>query len=190
MSLLSISLLFACSSTKEADVIDPCNTTDALSTCLEHTQTEEYYISQSSAYFDTMDYRFELEDWPPYSEMVIRWEWPPWLKLTAFTRENIETTDTFLALYPSIVEERTCLAFDTQPFGRCYVVFYYDDHEENLVRFMKNSPSMIRERSPLLKPGQMLRVSFHRTKIAILGLRQPILIVYPPAFLVWGTLQV
>ena len=28
----------------------------------------------------------------------------------------------------------------------------------------------------------MLRVSFHRTKIAILGLRQQILIVYPPAF--------
>lgn len=88
----------------------------------------EYYIEQSSAYFDTMDYTVELEGWPPYSELVARWEWPPWLKLTAFGRENIESTDTLLQLYPSIVTNRVCQAFETQPFGRCYVVFYYDDH--------------------------------------------------------------
>ena len=88
----------------------------------------EYYIEQSSAYFDTMDYTVELEGWPPYSELVARWEWPPWLKLTAFGRENIESTDTLLQLYPSIVTNRVCQAFETQPFGRCYVLFYYDDH--------------------------------------------------------------
>jgi hypothetical protein len=93
------------------------------------TQTQEYYIEQSSSYFDTMDYTVDLDGWPPYSELVARWEWPPWLKLTAYTRENIEATDTLLVLYPSIVSERECKAFDTQPFGRCYVVFYYDDHE-------------------------------------------------------------
>jgi hypothetical protein len=76
-----------------------------------------------------MDYTVELEDWPPYSELVARWEWPPWLKLTAYTREVIEATDTLLQLYPSIVPERDCQAFETQPFGRCYVVFYYDEHE-------------------------------------------------------------
>jgi hypothetical protein len=34
-----------------------------------------------------------------------------------------------LQLYPSIVTDRDCRAFDTQPFGRCYVTFYYDSHE-------------------------------------------------------------
>lgn len=108
---------------------DPCEDEGALAACLEPTQTAEYYIEQSSAYFDTMDYSVDLEDWPPYSELVARWEWPPWLKLTAYTRDNIEATDTFLQLYPSIVPERECQAFDTQPFGRCYVVFYYDAHD-------------------------------------------------------------
>ena len=102
---------------------------EAKSTCLTPTKTAEYYAAQSSAYFDTMDYRVDLEDWPPYSELVARWEWPPWLLLTAFSRENIELTDTLLQLYPSIVTDRDCRGFDTQPFGRCYVTFYYDAHD-------------------------------------------------------------
>ena len=106
-----------------------CVDDNALSTCLVPTQSEEYYVAQSSAYFDTMDYRIELDGWPPYSEMIARWEWPPWLKLTAFTRENIELTDTMLQLYPSIVTDRDCRFFEKQPFGRCYVVFYYDAHD-------------------------------------------------------------
>jgi hypothetical protein len=126
-------LWMACGSTAEekegGDGLDPCAGEDALSTCLGPQQSPEYYIAQSSAYFDTMDHSVDLEEWPPYSELVARWEWPPWLKLTAFTLENIQATDTLLQLYPSTVPERECLAFDTQPFGRCYVVFYYDDHE-------------------------------------------------------------
>lgn len=124
-------LSLSCSNAEKetTETVDPCTTDDALSTCLSPTQTDEYYTTHSSAYFDTMDYRVDLEDWPPYSEMIARWEWSPWLKLTAFTRENIEATDTLLVLFPSIVEDRVCEAFDTQPFGRCYVVFYYDDHD-------------------------------------------------------------
>ncbi len=91
--------------------------------------TAEYYADISSRYFDTMDYTVELDEWPPYSELVARWEWPPWLKLTAFGRDNIEATDTFLQLYPSVVSERDCRGFDTHPFGRCFVVFYYDAHD-------------------------------------------------------------
>jgi hypothetical protein len=128
--MFSISALLLLSCTKEKVVpVANCGTKDAFSDCLEPTRTPEYYVAQSSAYFDTMDYRVTLEDWPPYSELVARWEWPPWLKLTAYTRENIEVTDTFLTLYPSIVTDRTCEFFDTQPFGRCYVVFYYDAHD-------------------------------------------------------------
>ena len=133
--MIPIILFFVggCSSAKNSDTTDVwdsnCDSPGALSTCLNPTMSEAYYIEQSSAYFDTMDYTVDLSEWPPYSELVARWEWPPWLKLTAFTRENIESTDTLLQLYPSTVPERECKAFDTQPFGRCYVVFYYDDHQ-------------------------------------------------------------
>ena len=119
-------LLFAGCPTEEPP--DPCAHGGALAACLEPTQTSEYYASMSSMYFDTMDHTVELVDWPPYSELVARWEWPPWLKLTAFGREVIEAADTLLQLYPSVVPERDCRGFDTHPFGRCYVVFYYDAH--------------------------------------------------------------
>ena len=128
MMIFSVLCFLSCSEEK-SDAQLNCVGDDALSSCLTPTQSEEYYITQSSAYFDTMDYRVELDDWPPYSEMIARWEWPPWLKLTAFTKENIELTDTMLQLYPSIVTDRDCQFFDTQPFGRCYVVFYYDAHD-------------------------------------------------------------
>jgi len=105
-----------------------CGDDDALMECLSPTQTPDYYAEISSRYFDTMDYRVEHEAMP-YSELVARWEWPPWLKLTAFNRDNIESTDTLLVLYPSIVEDRVCEGFDTQPFGRCTVTFYYDAHD-------------------------------------------------------------
>jgi hypothetical protein len=130
--VLFLLTLLACggdTDTNDSGIENPCAEAGALASCLSPTQTDEYYIEQSSRYFDTMDYTVELESWPPYSELVARWEWPPWLKLTAYTRANIEATDTLLLLYPSIVPERECKAFDTQPFGRCYVVFYYDEHE-------------------------------------------------------------
>ncbi len=128
--LLSVLVLAsACTSEPEIEE-DPCAHDGALAECLSPTQTAEYYAEMSSMYFDTMDYSVDLEGvWPPYSELVARWEWPPWLKLTAYTKENIEATDTLLTLYPSVVSERDCRGFDTQPFGRCYVVFYYDAHE-------------------------------------------------------------
>ena len=118
--------LLGCTSMEEPAETDPCEGPGARSTCLSPTQTPEYYAEQSSRYFDTMDYSTDVPA-PPYSELVARWEWPPWLLLTAFGAENIEATDTLLLLYPSIVPERDCRFFDEQPFGRCRVVFYYDD---------------------------------------------------------------
>ncbi len=108
---------------------DPCATAEPLSTCMAPTRSPEEYVRWSEGYFDTMDRRVEDAPWPPYSELVARWEWPPWLKLTAYTRVDIEATDTLLKLYPSTVPERDCRAFDVQPFGRCHVVFLYDAHE-------------------------------------------------------------
>tara|TARA_Y100001968_G_scaffold322424_1_gene358497 strand:- start:596 stop:1378 length:783 start_codon:yes stop_codon:yes gene_type:complete len=111
---------------------DPCERgggQGAPSYCLEPQQAAEYYVEKGLAYFDTMDSAANWEGEPNYSERVARWEWPPWLKLTAYTRDNILATDTLLQLYPSTVLERDCRFFTTQPFARCRVVFYYDDHD-------------------------------------------------------------
>ena len=80
-------------------------------------------------YFDTMDSDKDRDVIPAYSELVARWEWPPWLKLTGYKREQIIQLDKLLRLYPSVIPERDCRYFDTQPFGRCRVVFYYESHE-------------------------------------------------------------
>lgn len=123
--MLTLALLAGCGA-------DPCVDDDgaaALSTCLTPTMSEDHYVTQSLMYFDTMDSRMEAGVWPDYSELVARWEWPPWLKLTAFGRDNIEATDALLRLYPSTVPERDCRFFDAQPFGRCRVVFEYEAHD-------------------------------------------------------------
>ncbi len=111
------------------DEVRECEGEDALSTCLSPTLSEDYYIEQGHLYFNTMDYNEDRDVVPPYSPLVARWEWPPWLKLTAFGYDNILAADTLLRLYPSIVTERDCRAFPVQPFSRCRVTFYYDDHD-------------------------------------------------------------
>ena len=98
----------------------------ATSACLTPKQTPEYYIEQSQKYFDTLDVDADPESVPYYSELVARWEWPPWLKLTAYDRETMISTDNFLRKYdPSTVPIRECRAFSVQPFGRCHVAFVY-----------------------------------------------------------------
>jgi hypothetical protein len=126
--LLTAALMLAVGCIAE---VDPCEDAgdDTLATCLQPTQTMEYYAQQSSGYFDTMDTAADRDIEPPYSELVARWEWPPWLKLTAFGYDNILSADRLLRLYPSTIPERECRGFDTHPFGRCYVVFYYEDEE-------------------------------------------------------------
>lgn len=122
-------LLSACGpATAEPDACEVAGV-DALSTCLTPTQEDAFYVEQALLYFDTMDRRVELEVFPAYSELVVRWEWPPWLKLTGFGREGMEVGDRLLRLYPSVVEDRDCRAFAEQPFARCYVTFLYDAHE-------------------------------------------------------------
>jgi hypothetical protein len=108
---------------------DPCEEAadDALAPCLQPSRSMDYYAEQSSGYFDTMDTAADRDIVPPYSPLVARWEWPPWLKLTAFGYENILSADRILRLYPSTIPVRECRGFDTHPFGRCYVTFYYED---------------------------------------------------------------
>jgi len=109
---------------------DPCmDDNAALSTCLEPAFSDDHYIDQSHLYFNTMDADEDRDAGPDYAERVARWEWPPWLKLTAFGREDIIESDLVLRLYESVIPERDCRAFDAQPFGRCRVTFYYAEHE-------------------------------------------------------------
>ncbi|MBF0226107.1 MAG: hypothetical protein HQK76_11690 [Desulfobacterales bacterium] len=102
-----------------------CNTDKANAICLTPTQTSEYYIEQSKKYFYTMDSSVSPLVVPNYSTLVARWEWPPWLLLTGFGKDNMILTDILLKLHPTTYAKIDCRAFPTQPFGRCHVVFDY-----------------------------------------------------------------
>lgn len=122
-------VLAGCAVTDPAPV-DPCDDPEgATAACVTPTRDADWYVEQSLAYFDTMDATVPLGTWPAYDELVARWEWPPWLKLTGYTRENIELTDAALRLYPSTVPVRDCRFFDAQPFGRCRITFRYEAHD-------------------------------------------------------------
>lgn len=111
---------------------DPCLATseaDRLSFCVMPQHSETYYVEQSMLYFNTMDTAEDRDRGPNYSEWVARWEWPPWLKLTAFGREHLVAGDLLLRRFPSTIPQRECRAFDTNPFGRCKVTFYYEAHD-------------------------------------------------------------
>ena len=128
LALLLALLLAGCASAPtEEPPPDPCASPGAPSTCVSPGADTDYYVTWSSGYFDTMDTAADRDVVPPYSELVARWEWPPWLKLTGYTREGIVRTDTLLRFYPSTIPERDCRFFPVQPFGRCRVVFYYED---------------------------------------------------------------
>jgi hypothetical protein len=124
--------LFGCTdkiATDNAIEADPCEGAAALAPCRQPTMSPEYYVEQAELYFNTMDTAEDRSIHPKYSELVARWEWPPWLLLTAFGYDNIMSTDTLLRAYPSTVPERDCRFFEVQPFARCRVVFFYDDPE-------------------------------------------------------------
>ena len=130
MRMLPALLALACSSGgADSAAPDVCDTPAAPASCVARTLDAQHYVDQSHAYFDTMDYEPYGTIEPDYAERVVRWEWPPWLRLTGFGAEEIKAVDAALVLFPSVGKERDCRAFDENPFGRCYVTFYYDDHE-------------------------------------------------------------
>ncbi len=104
---------------------DACASEAALSPCLSPKFSAEYYAKQSELYFRTMESTVSPFVQPHYSDKVIRWEWPPWLLLTGYTRFNLIWTDVLLKLFPTAYDKLDCRGFDTQPFGRCHVVFNY-----------------------------------------------------------------
>jgi hypothetical protein len=120
----------ACSKTDppgSSAVEHACEGEGALADCLVAGFEPDFYVEQAHLYFNTMDTAEDMEVGPSYSELIARWEWPPWLLLTAFGLENIESADTLLRLYPSTIPQRDCRFFEQQPFARCRVTFYYED---------------------------------------------------------------
>lgn len=109
---------------------DPCldpGTAGATATCLSPTKSAAYYAEQANKYFDTLDTAADPDSVPNYSELVARWEWPPWLLLTGYGKTDmIETAKALKVLDPSTVPSRDCRGFDVQPFARCLVVFEYE----------------------------------------------------------------
>jgi hypothetical protein len=106
---------------------DCSNGDTALSTCLNPRQSADYYVQQSLKYFDTLDVKADPASVPVYSDLVARWEWPPWLKLTGYGRDVMISSDELVRKNtPSTVPTRDCRAFSTQPFARCRIVFQYD----------------------------------------------------------------
>lgn len=126
--LVSILVSLTCLACAEPEICETGAPEDRLSFCVEPQHSEDYYVEQSMLYFNTMDTAENRDLGPNYSEWVARWEWPPWLKLTAFGREHLVAGDLLLRRFPSTIPERDCRAFDTNPFGRCKVTFYYEAH--------------------------------------------------------------
>lgn len=102
-------------------------TDGATSLCLAPTRPPEHYVQEALRYFDTLDVSADPDSIPAYSARVARWEWPPWLLLTGYERDNlIETGKALKVLDPSTVPVRDCRFFPIQPFARCRVTFEYE----------------------------------------------------------------
>jgi len=124
---LLMALLTLCYTVALANELD-CASEQAKSGCIKASLSPEYYIEQSVLYFRTMETRVVPWIQPNYAENVVRWEWPPWLWLTGYGRWNLIWTDTLLKLFPTSYHTLNCRYFETQPFGRCHVVFDYSGH--------------------------------------------------------------
>lgn len=127
--ILFIFLFSRCSKKEEIKpplTIEPnCGSEAALSTCLTPKFSPEYYAEQGVKYFKTMQSDIPNYVIPKYSDLVIRWEWKPWLLLTGYERDGLIKSDILLKLNPTSYDLLDCRYFDTQPFCRCHVIFNY-----------------------------------------------------------------
>ncbi len=106
---------------------DP-GTDAATARCLAPNRPPEYYVAEALAYFDTLDIDADRASVPDYADLVARWEWPPWLLLTGWEKQNlIDTATTLRQFDPSTVPIRDCRFFEEQPFARCFITFEYEE---------------------------------------------------------------
>lgn len=119
----------ACKTTKQSGVEQyaVADVDSAFSTRLTPKFPADYYIDQGVKYFLTMESSVPFKVKPEYSDLVIRWEWHPWLLLTGYKRRNLIDTDRLLKLYPTKYDTIDCQFFEQQPFCRCHVIFNYSE---------------------------------------------------------------
>jgi len=130
ISLLLLAALYSFSSCKTVETtgIEQTQATgvdSAISTKLTPKYSPAYYIDQGVKYFLTMESSVPIKVKPEYSDLIIRWEWHPWLLLTGYKRRNLINTDILLKLYPTKYDTIDCQYFEQQPFCRCHVIFNY-----------------------------------------------------------------
>lgn len=127
MLLAVLALASSCktASIGTTDLSQIADVDSALSTRLSPLQSPAYYIDQGVKYFLTMESSVPIKVKPNYSDLVIRWEWHPWLLLTGYKRRNLINTDILLKLYPTKYDTIDCQYFEVQPFCRCHVIFNY-----------------------------------------------------------------
>ena len=100
-----------------------------LSTLLIPQFPKSFYMEQTDAYFDSLD-TSKKKGRPRYSPTIARWEWPPWLILTAFKRENIHIIDGAIReAGPCICVNRNHKYFEQNPFIRSVITFYYGKND-------------------------------------------------------------
>lgn len=88
----------------------------------------QYYVDQGVKYFWTMQTGVPTKIGPHYSDLVIRWEWHPWLLLTGYKRINLINSDILLKLYSTKYDTVNCRFFEKEPFCRCHVIFNYSGY--------------------------------------------------------------
>lgn len=126
ISIVLLLVLISCSKETKINVnTSECDNEGAYSTCLTPKFPPEYYIEQGEKYFLSMQSDIPIDVKPNHSDLVIRWEWPPWLFLTGYTRDFLTISDILLKLYPTKYDLIDCRFFETQPFCRCHVIFNY-----------------------------------------------------------------
>lgn len=115
----------SCDKEVENAAMPACDNEGALATCLTPKFSPEYYIEQGVKYFLTMQSDIPIDVQPNYSDLVVRWEWPPWLYLTGYKRDFLIASDIILKLNPTKYDLIDCRFFEEQPFCRCHVIFDY-----------------------------------------------------------------
>lgn len=110
-----------------------CGTTHALSTCVQPTKGEEYYVGQALNYFAQLDPTQEKRDKALLSKGFLRFEWAPWTLFNGYADKLTHMVDAvdgkIGSFFPTSPEHRICTFHETNPFVRCSLIMWshYDD---------------------------------------------------------------
>ena len=123
---------------------------NAFSSNIEKNLDDHYYQTQCDLYFRNQEYKYSGEK-PNYSQLSSRWEYQPTGNgLTGYGGDRMHRSDEMIRQSPCEVTNRVYKIYDTQPFGRALVTFYYGDNVET-----KQNPIHIYEEFTFNSQGQI-----------------------------------